>query len=93
MCLQMLGISDGDLEEWMEEVHCGECRITNKVIMSGLIARLEASERKNKADDAYDDFYCIHTAEDQCRCGIVQQELLKEVYDSDKAWRKAAGKE
>lgn len=88
--------TDEDLKQLKE--HMEECRqddlgnnLDNKTI-GNLLARLEASERKNRANDAYDEFDCVHLCEDQCKCGTIQQKLLKEVREAYEAWRKAAGK-
>lgn len=76
--------------EWNQQV--GEHMAWMRDNVKALLARLEASERKNKANDAYNEFDCIHLAEDRYKCGILQQQLLKEVHASDEAWQTAAGK-
>lgn len=59
--------------------------------LSALLARLEASERKNIANDAYADFDCPHDAEHQCRCGLIQMKLFQECQEAHQAWRRSKG--
>lgn len=64
----------------------------DRATLMALLARLEASERKNRAADAYDDFDCLHDAEHRCKCGTIQMQLLKEFREADEAWRQVSGK-
>lgn len=84
--------TDEDLERLKEELARDGVITLDTDDGDGIIARLEASERKNKADDAYADFDCPHVSENQCKCGMVQIELIRECEKADNAWKSAAGK-
>lgn len=87
--------TDEDLKLLKEDIANPLFKTSKYILKDGaleaLLARLEASERKNKASDDLDTFDCIHGAEDQCGCGSMQKELLREYEEAALAWRKSKG--